>query len=491
MKSEPIHVQHLLALARTDLACYCVATRPQFSRAPHHELIISRLEAVERGELSRLMIFLPPRHGKSLLASALFPSWFLGRHPNRNVAFASFGQELSDKFGRQVRNLVAAPLHRAIFPECIMSEDSTAAHCFTTSQGGGYVGVGRGGPLTGRGADLLILDDLVKDHQEASSETVRRASWEWFTSVAYTRLEPGGAIILIQTRWHQDDLAGRILANNSGEDWEVLSLPAIAEHGESFRREGEALWPERFGLAELARIRAAVGERVFASLYQQKPSAAEGVIFRREWWNTYTPPPECQLIRVVQSWDTAFKEGAQNDFSVCTTWGVSESCYFLLNLWRDRAEFPALKRKMIDLAREWNPTEILVEDRASGQSLIQELNSSTLLPIIAVKPDADKQSRAQAITPMIEAGKIFLPENERWVQDFLDEMSSFPNGTHDDIVDSTSQAINHLRQSNFVANDGLNRLMLGIRDSEELDKEELWAKAMRGYPMTPEEIARM
>lgn len=276
MSIEPTQVQQLLALAHKDLACYSVAMWPDFLRARHHEAIISRLETVERGETKRLMIFLPPRHGKSLLASTLFPAWYLGRHPDRHLIFVTYGQDLSDGFGRKVRNFVADELHRAIFPRCVLSEDSAAASRFSLSQGGAYFAVGRGGPLTGRGADVLIIDDPLKDFQEASSETTRQGLYEWFTSTAYTRLAPGGAVILIQTRWHESDLAGRLLAESTGEQWEVLSLPAVAECDEPFRKEGAALWPEKFDLAELEEIRAMVGGRVWASLYQQRPAAAEG-----------------------------------------------------------------------------------------------------------------------------------------------------------------------------------------------------------------------
>jgi predicted phage terminase large subunit-like protein len=488
-KSSELTQMQLLALAHGDLACYAAALCPQFSLAPHHNLIISRLEAVERGEISRLMIFMPPRHGKSLLTSTMLPAWYLGRNPDRHVIFATYGQELSDDFGRRVRNLLRNERHQAIFSASRLSEDSAAAHRLNTTRGGTYSAVGRGGPITGRGANLLILDDLLKDSSEANSETIRRNLHDWFSSDAYTRLAPGGAIVLIQTRWHEDDLPGRLLSSRSGEHWDVLSLPAIAEQDESFRRKGEALWPEWFPLSELLKIRAVIGERAWVSLYQQRPSAAEGAIFKRNWWHFYRHPL-AGPFRIIQSWDTAFKTGEENDYSVCTTWGVSESGYFLLHLWRGKGEFPALKRKVIELAQEWNPTDILVEDRASGQSLIQELRSSTL-PIKPVKSDRDKQSRAQAITPIIEAGKVFLPENAPWLPDFLEEMASFPNGLHDDIVDSTSQALNYLRQRNVEVTDTTVGLILGISDSEELDKEELWAKALRGSVMTPDEMDRM
>jgi predicted phage terminase large subunit-like protein len=494
MSTQPIDMQQLLALAHQDLACYGMALWPRFEMAHHHQQIISQLESVERGRESRVIICMPPRHGKSLITSTLFPAWYLGRHPDHHVIFATYGQELSDDFGRRVRNLLADSLHQAIFRDCRLSEDSAAAHRFNTTRGGAFFAVGRGGPVTGRGAHLLIIDDPLKDYEEASSETIRRSLHEWYRSVAYTRLMPGGRIVLIQTRWHDDDLAGRLLREKLGERWELLSMPAIAESDDAFRKEGEPLWPERFPLSQLEQIRAAIGSRAWASLYQQRPSAATGAVFKRVWWQFYRPPLHGPFNRIVQSWDTAFKKGTENDFSVCTTWAVTDNGYYLLHLWRGRAEFPELKRVMISLSEQWKPMAILVEDRASGQSLIQELKTSTALPIIPVKVDTDKQTRAQAVTPLMEAGKIFLPEPESapWVSDFVEEMACFPNGVYDDVVDSTTQALNYLRQESFTADPELNRLMLGLKDSQELlDKEELWRKARLGYPMSPDEIARM
>ena len=231
----------------------------------------------------------------------------------------------------------------------------------------------------------MLIDDPIKDREEANSETVRRSLHEWYAFVAYTRLMPGGAIIIIQTRWHEDDLAGWLLREHAHENWDVLSLPAIAEQDEGFRKEGEALWPEQFPLLELERIRAATGGRAWASLYQQRPAAAEGVIFKRGWWQFYQQPPTVAFNRIVQSWDTAFKKGTENDFSVCTTWGVADNGYYLLHLWRGRVEFPELKRVVASLADQWKPDAILVEDKASGQSLIQELKLSTALPLIPVQ----------------------------------------------------------------------------------------------------------
>ena len=437
----------VLKLARRDLACYAIALWPRFELAAHHRLIVDRLEAVERGDIRRLMIFLPPRHGKSLIGSQIFPAWYLGRHPDRQVISATYGQELSDDFGRRVRNMVSDSLHRAIFPEFRLAADATSIHRFGTTAGGSYYAVGRGGPITGRGADLLLIDDPLKDAYEARSDLTRQGLHEWYSSVAYTRLQPGAAIVMISTRWHEDDLAGRLLRENRGENWHVLSLPAIAERDEDFRRAGEALWREKFPLEVLEQIRISVGGAVWASLYQQRPAAAEGAIFKREWFRYFREQPA--LKRVVMSWDTAYKTGAENDFSACTIWGVAENGYYLLWFWRDKVEFPELKRRMKWLASEYAPHQILVEDRASGQSAIQELRCETALPIIAVKVDRDKISRAQAVTPLFEAGKVFLLESVSWLHDYVEELAAFPTGAHDDAVDSTTQALNHIRHQQY------------------------------------------
>ncbi len=431
----------LLKAAQKDLAAYASLQWRRFQLAKHHELIVDRLHALETGKIRRLMIFLPPRHGKSLLTTLMFPAYYLGRHPDRSIISAAYGQDLADDFGRRVRNTVSDPRHQEVFPACKLMEDASSMRRFGTTAGGSYFAVGRGGSITGRGADLIIIDDPIKDREEAQSETLRRSLYEWFCSVAYTRLQPGGAICIVQTRWHEADLAGMLLSNNPRE-WEVLSLPAIAETDEEFRRAGEALWPKHFPLPALETIRAVVGGSAWASLYQQRPAAAEGTVFKREWWRSYEQPPP--FTRVVQSWDTAFKTGSDNDFSVCTTWGVATVGYFLLGFWRGRVEFPELKKQMAEQAKVWRPAQILVEDQASGQSLIQELKWQTALPIVAIRPDRDKLSRAQAVTPMIEAGKVYLPQGTSWRHQFIDELASFPTGVHDDVVDSTTQALNYI-----------------------------------------------
>ena len=435
--------ENILPLGRADLACYALVMSADYRLANHHRVLIEMLEQVERGAIKRLMVFMPPRHGKSLTSSCIFPAWYLGRDPKRSVIAASYGAELAEDFGRRVRNFMSDPLHSAIFPHCKLSADSAAQRRFDTTAGGSYYAVGRGGAVTGRGADLLLLDDLLKDSEEARSETIRRSMHSWYQHVGFTRLSPRGSLALIQTRWHEDDLPGRLLREHADENWEVINMPAIAEQDDEFRKAGEALWPERFPLETLKVIRAAIGGAAWDSLYRQQPSAAEGAIFKRDWWRFFREQPACR--RIVHSWDTAFKAGAENDYSVCTVWGVTDSGYYLLWLWRDRVEFPELKRRMGWLAQQWKPTQILIEDRASGQSLIQELRHSTRLPIIAVKVDSDKLARAQSVTPLIEAGRVFLPESAPWLNDCVDELAAFPKGVHDDCVDSVTQALNYLR----------------------------------------------
>ena len=432
-------------MARADLACYSIAQWPAFELAAYHRIIVDKLEAVERGEIHRLMIFMPPRHGKSLLATQLYPAWYLGRHPDRFVISASYGQDLADDFGRKVRNLISSPVHRTVFPTCQLADDAASMRRFNTLAGGSHYAVGRGGPITGRGAHLLILDDLLKDREEAQSEAIRRSLREWYAHVAYTRLQPGAAIVLIATRWHEDDLAGRLLNEHANENWVVVSLPAIAEVDESFRRAGEPLWPERFPLLDLQRIRQSVGSAAWAALYQQRPAAAEGTIFKRDWIRTYHDLPS-SFQKIVQSCDTAFKTGAENDYSVITTWGVTENGYFLVSLWRGRVEFPELKRQVASQAEQWKSHAILIEDKASGQSLVQELKLATRFPILPVKIDSDKRARAEAVTPLFEAGRIFVPESAPWVDAYIDELLAFPVGAHDDAVDSTTQALNHFRE---------------------------------------------
>ena len=350
---------------------------------------------------------------------------------------------------RKARDIFTSSETRVLFPHVhhrperpgqeIIIPERQAAHEWGTKQGGSYYAVGVGGGLTGRGFNIGIIDDPVKDAAEASSKTYRDNIWDWYTAVFHTRQRPGAAEIVVMTRWHEDDLVGRLLKlakeNPEADQWIVLHLKAIED--------GKALWPERYPLEILEKIKATIGSRAFESLYQGEPSIAEGEIIKREWWQYFDELPNLQ--RIIHSWDTAFKTKQSNDFSVCTVWGEADNGYYLLNVWRGRVEFPELKAVATALNEKDKPSAVLIEDMASGQSLIQELGRGTPLPVLPVKVDKDKISRASAASPLIEAGKVFLPRNAPWLYDYLEELSAFPNGAFDDQVDSTTQALNWMR----------------------------------------------
>ncbi|MGA7873051.1 MAG: terminase family protein [Candidatus Binatus sp.] len=324
--------------AREDLAAYAAALYPRFELPPHLRILVSVLERVERGELDRVIVAMPPRHGKSMTTSQLFPAWYLGRNPTKSIIASSYGQELASDFGRRVRNFASERLHRQIFPECVIADDSDSVRRFHTTAGGAFYGIGAGGPITGRGADLLLIDDPIKSADDARSPALRRSLQEWYQNVLYTRAEPGAAIVLIQTRWHQDDLAGWLLKEHASEGWKVISLPAIAEVSEGWRNEGDALWPARFPRETLDRIREAIGTTAWTALYQQRPAPEQGAIFRREWWRPYAGPVECH--RTIFSLDTAYKAGLANDYSVIAIVGESRDGYYLRHVSRGRWEFP-------------------------------------------------------------------------------------------------------------------------------------------------------
>lgn len=389
------------------------------------------LNEIAAGTLKRLMVFMPPRHGKTEQTTVRFPAWWLERDPTQRIILGAYNQTLADKFSRKTRRIIKDRIR--------ISAERNAASDWETEAGGGLRAVGVGGGITGMGGNLILIDDPVKSREEANSETYRNKTYDWYTDDLYTRLEPGGAIILIMTRWHEDDLAGRLLANDKEEKWKVINLPAFAEENDPLGRSlGQALCPERFNEAQLKEIQS-VMEGSFLALYQQRPAAVEGEIFKRFWWQFYTIAPYFE--RIVHSWDTAFKKGSDNDFSVCTIWGISKDGFYLIFRWKEKVEFPELKQAVVSLAHQFPPDEILIEDKASGQSLLQELARETRLPIMPFKVDTDKLARANASTPLVKSGNVYLLEGSPWIKDFLDNLSSFPNAPHDDDVDSFTQFI--------------------------------------------------
>lgn len=450
MQDNALSRDHLAAIAaRGSLLSYAIGHTPEYKTPPHIEMLARKLEAVEAGEIKRLAIFMPPRHGKSNLASELFPAWYLGRRPNHQVLFTTYSQELADGFGRKVRNSVASPKHRFAFPESILAEDSQSAKRFNTTRGGVYYAVGAGGAVTGRGADLLLIDDPLKNREEADSRLIRDKLWDWYASTAYTRLMPGGAVVVIQTRWHEDDLAGRLLRGS--EPWDVLNLPAIAEYGDPLNRKvGAALWPEQYDLPALENIRATIGEREFAALYQQRPAPLEGALFRRDWLQRGKAPRSG--VRVAMGVDLAISTRDSADYTAIVVMARDEfGKLYVLDAVRERVDFPNALRLIRNMADKWSPKAILIEQVAFQAVVVQELLRQTTLPIKGVVPDKDKMTRAQPLALRYEQKLVWHEELPSW---FEDELLAFPNAQHDDSVDAlvyAYQGVMRMSAGNTVA----------------------------------------
>src|SRR5712671_76036 len=451
-----------MAILRRDLmsfierSFYELNPQTELLLAPHIELIAAKLEACRRGEINRLIINLPPRQLKSHCASVAFPAWYLAHHPAAHIICASYGQDLADKFARDCRRLMASGWYRRLFPARLA--DRQAVHDFSTTEQGSRMATSVGGVLTGRGADLIIIDDPLKP-DEALSESQRKAVNEWYDHSLLTRLndKERGCIVIVMQRLHQDDLVGHVIEQ---EDWELLSFPAIAEADEIYqidsplgrrlfkRDAGDILHPERESASTLAHIRQTIGEYNFSAQYQQNPTPLGGAMVKTGWLQYYEPSerPE-RFSQTVQSWDTANKATELSDYSVCTTWGVRDKRYYLLDVFRQRLNYPALKRKVQELAKRDRPNKILIEDKASGTQLIQDLKADGIYAITAYQPPSgsDKIMRLHAQTAAFENGRVMLPSRAPWLSEYINELTSFPGARHDDQVDSTTQALDHLR----------------------------------------------
>jgi predicted phage terminase large subunit-like protein len=415
----------------------------------HLEVIAAKLTAVRQGKIRRLIINLPPRHLKSLMASIAFSAWCLGHDPSAQILGASYAQDLADKLARDCRSIMTSPWYRQIFPTRLAPHRQAVQEFITTRQG--YrLATSTGGVLTGRGADFILIDDPLKP-EEALSRAQRQATNEWYDHTLYSRLNDKryGAIVIIMQRLHEDDLVGHVLAQ---EHWEVLSFPAIAEADEVHRietiwgprcftrRQGGVLHPDREPLETLDHIRRTIGEYNFAGQYQQSPAPLGGGLVKAEWFRRYreNDRPE-RFDRIVQSWDTANKATELSDFSVCTTWGVRGKDLFLLGVFRRRLEYPALKRAVREQQSQFDANVVLIEDKASGTQLIQELIADGCHAVRRYQPTTDKIMRLNAQTGVIENGFVHIPETAPWIAEYLHEMTVFPNGKHDDQVDSTAQ----------------------------------------------------
>jgi predicted phage terminase large subunit-like protein len=441
--------------ATSSFLSFCRYVWPEMIVGAHHKKIAAALDRVVSGECKRLMIAMPPRHGKSQMGSYLFPAYLMGKKPDSKLIVGSHTAELAQRFGRMIRNLVADERYKELFPDFLLSADSKAAGRWDTSHGGEAFFIGKGGAMTGRGGNVVILDDIL-DEQDALSNTAMENTWEWYQSGPRQRLQPNGAIIVINTRWKTDDLSGRLLKLQGAiksDKWEILEFPAILPSG-------GPLWPEYWKLEELEAVKHTIGLQKWNAQWQQTPTADEGAILKREWWQRW-PSEEPPLVEyIIQSYDTAYSKKETADYSVITTWGVfvkdqdSGPNIILLDVKKGRWDFPELKRIAREEYKNWNPDNVLIEAKATGITLQQELRRVGI-PVTMYSPGGrragqDKVSRANSIAPVLESGMVWAPETE-WADELIEECAAFPNGDHDDMVDSTTQALMRFRAGNFIA----------------------------------------
>jgi predicted phage terminase large subunit-like protein len=444
--------------AANDFMAYVNYVWPSFIHGRHHEKMARAFERVARGEVKRLIINMPPRHTKSEFASYLLPSWFLGMYPGKKIIQTSHTAELAVGFGRKVRNLVDSDAYKDIFPDVALQSDSKAAGRWATNYGGDYFAIGVGGAVTGKGADLLIIDDPHSEQEAALSETnpeIYDKTYEWYTSGPRQRLQPGGAIVVVMTRWSKKDLTGQVLkaaAQRSGEEWEVIDFPAILPSG-------KPLWPQFWSLKELSALKEELPNGKWMAQYMQQPTSDVSAIIKREWWQIWPDddPPFCEFL--IQSWDTAFLKTERSDYSACTTWGVfyqpdatgiNRANIILLNAFKSRMEFPELKQRAMQEYKEWNPDTLVVEAKAAGSPLIFELRAMGI-PVQEYTPTKgnDKIARLNSVADIFASGMVWVP-NTNWAEELVEEVASFPSGEHDDMVDSMSQALIRYRRGGFI-----------------------------------------
>ena len=426
---------------------------PGFISGKHHQIMADAFERVAAGELKRLIINMPPRHTKSEFASYLLPAWFLGMFPQKKIIQTAHTAELAVGFGRKVRNLVSSTPYQKVF-QTELSSDSKAAGRWNTSEGGDYFAIGVGGAVTGKGADLLIIDDPHSEQEaKQNNPAVYDGVYEWYTSGPRQRLQPGGAIIIVMTRWAKRDLTGRILQaaeDRDGDRWEVIELPAILP-------DEKPLWPQFWSYEELSALRNELPLSKWSAQYQQEPTSEEGAIVKRDWWKIWDSdvPPKCEFL--IQSWDTAFTKNERSDYSACTTWGVfykdedkSDAHIILLDAFKKRMEFPELKQCALESYKDWEPDAFIVEAKAAGAPLIYELRQMGI-PVSEYSPSRgnDKVVRLNSVSDLFASGKVWAPPT-RWAEEVIEEMASFPNSEHDDLVDSSTQALIRFRKGGFI-----------------------------------------
>ena len=442
--------------ARKEFLSFVKKVWPHFIEGAHHKRMAAAFERVARGECKRLIINMPPRHTKSEFASYLLPAWFLGNFPGKKVIQTSHTAELAVGFGRKVRNLVDQDVYTEIFPGVGLQADSKAAGRWNTNRGGDYFAIGVGGAVTGKGADILIIDDPHSEQEAAlaaSNPEVYDKVYEWYTSGPRQRLQPGGSIVIVMTRWAQRDLTGQVLkadAQRGGEGWEVIEFPAILPSG-------NPVWPGFWSITELEALREELPNAKWQAQYQQNPVGNESAIVKRDWWKWWEEddPPDCEFV--LQSWDTAFEKNNRADYSAGTTWGIFNNLkdggrpnIILLNTYKKRVEFPDLKKDVLQQYKEYNPDALIVEKKASGAPLIYDLRAMGI-PVQEYTPSKgqDKIARLNSVSDIIASGKVWVPQT-RWAEELVDEVAAFPSGEHDDLVDATTLALMRFRQGGFL-----------------------------------------
>lgn len=462
---RPTKSDALDALLRTRLAAFTQKTfrtvdpGTAYLHNWHIDLVADYLEACTRREIKRLIINIPPRSLKSVSVSIAWPAWLLGKKPSERIVAASYSDRLALKHSVDCRLVIQSEWYRRIFPSVVLTGDQNEKSKFVTTARGQRFATSVGGTATGEGGSFLICDDPLNPLQ-AASKVMRDAANGWFDQTFYSRLDDkeNGVIVVVMQRLHANDLTGHLLAKGG---WEHLSLPAVAEtrtvinfgRVRKTREPGDLLHAEREGPEAIERAKRDMGSYAFAGQYQQRPAPAEGGIFKSDWFRRFDRP-QAQYEQIVQSWDTAYKPGQLNDPSVCTTWGIRQDGFDLLQVVVRRLEYPDLKALVLKQAADWNPGAILIEDKASGQSLLQDLRRETVLPLIAIQPLADKITRASAVSATVEAGRMFLPVQAPWLADFESELLTFPNAPHDDQVDSVSQFLAWARDKNYGPGSG-------------------------------------
>ena len=437
--------------AQTDFMSFVKRVWPEFIEGSHHKKIAEKFNDLANGKIKRLIINMPPRHTKSEFASFLLPAWMIGRRPKLKIIQSTHTTELAVRFGRKAKTLMDMPEYKEIFPTRLR-EDSQAAGKWETEQGGEYYAAGVGSAITGRGADLLIIDDPHSEQDALNIDALERA-YEWYTSGPRQRLQPGGAIVLVMTRWNTKDLTGalqRATGDSKADKWELIEFPAILPSG-------KPVWPEFWKLEELEGVKSSISLQKWNAQWMQNPTSEEGALIKREWWRKWDKDYIPSLQHVIQSYDTAFMKKETADYSAITTWGVfyndedSGPQLILLDAIKDRFEFPELRRIAYQQYQYWQPETVLVEAKASGLPLTYELRKMGI-PVINYTPSKgnDKHTRVNSVAPLFESGQIWAPVDKEFAQEVIEECAAFPYGDHDDLVDSMTQAVMRFRQGGFV-----------------------------------------